>query len=157
EIPERERARRSLEAGADLALLGHLPGQESIVAELAASEFKASQRRIERYRQRLTYDLPPFEPAPPSGAGTVQRPAAWASHRQAAADLARAAITVAHGAEQLPLKLAPSEKLCLVNVVSGALTPAETVGNETSPLNAQLSARHANTTIIDLPFGASEE
>jgi len=156
EIPGRERARRSVEAGADLALLGHLPDQEAIVAELATSEFKDSRRRIERFRERLSYDLPPFGPLEAVDE-TAQRPLAWAAHRQAAARLARAAITVAHGAEQLPLKLEVSQELCLINVVSGALTPAETVGSEASPLSGQLISRHANTTVIDLAYGAGEE
>lgn len=143
-VPERDRAREALAASADLALLGHLSGQESIVAALAATPFADSRRRIERFRAQLSYDLPELEPGN------------WASHRDVARRLAQAAITVVHGAEQLPLDLAAEERLCLVSVSSGALTPAETIGTAVNPLVEQVSRRHVNTSHIELAYGADE-
>ena len=142
--PGRDRARRALEAGADLPLLGHLPGQEAIVDALARSDFGESRRRIQRVRAALSYELPPLLTA------------AWSDHRAVAAAMARAAITVVHGGENLPLRLAADDRLCLVSVVTGNLTPAETVGNEPSPLMAQISRRHAGTTTVEVSYGASD-
>src|SRR5690606_22925086 len=137
-------ARLALEAGADLPLLGHLPGQEAIVDAVAALSFPESRQRIERVRASLTYDLPPLDSS------------GWDSHRDVAAATARAAITVAHGAEALPLRLAPSDRLCLVSVISGNLTPAETVGEANTALIDQVRRRHAGTTHLELEYGASD-
>lgn len=144
DTPERERARRALEAGADLALLGHLPDQEAMVDDLADSRFTAARRRIERVRAGLSYDLPPLVTAD------------WGRHRAAAADMARAAITVVHGAENLPLRLADGDSLCLVSVTTGTLTPAETIGNEPRALVAQVQRRHARTTAVEVDYGAGD-
>lgn len=142
--PEPDRARLALEAGADLPLLGHLPGQEAIVDAVAALSFPESRRRIDRVRASLGFDLPPLETA------------TWASHRAAAAETARAAITVAHGGESLPLRLAAGDRLCLVSVKTGNLTPAETVGEGASALADQVRSRHAATTHVELEYGADE-
>lgn len=144
-IPEADRARLSVEAGADLALLGHLEGQERMVDELAANPVESSRRRIERFRAGLSYELPELEPA------------VWTSHRESAAHMSRAAITVVSGAENLPLRLAPEQRLCLISVNSGALTPAETVSDHDDPLAQQVARRHANTDVIELAYGASAE
>jgi len=147
--PERDRARTALEAGADLPLLGHMAGQEAMVEALldtlADSRFDASRRRIERFRATLSYELPPLEPD------------GWAEHRDAAAAMARASITVAHGAQQLPLQLATSDRLCLVNVKTGNLTPAETVGTDGNRLTEQIARRHANTVVVGIDYGAADE
>lgn len=143
--PERERALRALEAGADLPLLGHLEGQEAMVDALIGSPFAASRRRIERVRATLGYDLPPLDVGD------------WVEHRGEAGAMARAAITVAHGAQNLPLRLAPGGRLCLVTVATGNLTPAETVMAETNPLIAQVTWRHADTITVEIPYGASHD
>jgi len=142
--PERDRARLALAAGADLPLLGHLEGQEAMVDALADSGYPASRRRIERVRSTLGYELPPLDPG------------AWAEHRDTAATMARAAITVVSGAENLPLRLDRGDRLALVTVVSGNLTPAETLVTETNPLVTQVRRRHADTIAIAIGYGADE-
>lgn len=144
DTPEHDRARLALEAGADLPLLGHLPGQEAIVDAIAALSFPESRERIQRVRASLTFELPAFDPL------------GWAPHREAAAATARAAITIAHGAESLPLRVTSSDRLCLVSVKSGNLTPAETVGDGVTALVEQVRSRHAATTHLELEYGASE-
>lgn len=151
-VPERDRALASVAAGADLALLGHMPDQEAIIAYVGERSFPASRRRIERVRASLSYDLPPPEVLVSGADG----PLAWRGHREAAALLARSAITVAHGADALPLRLAASDRLCLVHVTTGALTPAETVARGEPPLIAQVLARHAETDVIELEHGAPD-
>ena len=116
----------------------------AITLAVAALSFPESRRRIDRVRASLGFDLPPLETA------------TWASHRAAAAETARAAITVAHGGESLPLRLAAGDRLCLVSVKTGNLTPAETVGEGASALADQVRSRHAATTHVELEYGADE-
>ncbi|HLU82175.1 MAG TPA: beta-N-acetylhexosaminidase [Trueperaceae bacterium] len=142
--PEGDRARAALEAGADLPLLGHMEGQEAMVDALADSTYVDSRRRIERARARLSYDLPPLDTGE------------WALHRDTASAMARAAITVVHGATNLPLRLSPDARLCLVTVATGNLTPAESVVTAVNPLIAQVAWRHANTLAVEVGYGADE-
>jgi beta-N-acetylhexosaminidase len=144
DTPERERARTALAAGADLPLLGHLEGQEAMVDALLDSEFLASRRRIQRVRESLGFDLPPL--------GVRD----WGEHRRTASDMASAAITVVHGASDLPLRLDRAAKLCVVTVQTGNLTPAESVVTEANPLIAQVAWRHANTASVEIAYGADE-
>lgn len=145
EVPGFERARRSVEAGADLAILGHLPGQQEIVADLADLWLPESLERLERVRATLPY-----------GGPRLVRPAVdWEPHAELAKQMARAAITVVGEPEALPLALLPEDRLGVVTVTAGNLTPAETAGAGASALAQQVARRHDNVSSIGFPFGAS--
>lgn len=145
EVPGFDRARKSLEAGADLAILGHLPGQQVIVADLADLWLPESLERLVKVRAALPY-----------GGPRAVRPAVdWAPHVALAKQIATEAITVVGDASALPLTLRPEERLGVVTVTAGNLTPAETAGGGASALIEQVARRHANVASVEFPFGAS--
>lgn len=143
EVPGPERARRAIEAGADLAVLGHLPGQEEIVARLADQSQPASRLRVERVRRSLRH----YEPRQLSAHED------WRAHRDGARAMAQAAITVVTGEAEVPLSLMPGDRMCVVTVRAGNLTPAETVGIEAVELAEQVARRHPNLTAMGFEHG----
>ncbi len=144
QVPGPDRARTALEAGADLAILGHLPHQEEIVADLADLWSPESLERVTAVRAAL-----------PTYAPRAMRPAVdWAGHAVLAKEMAAAAITVVRGVDRLPLELDPGDRMCVVTVSAGNLTPAETVGHGTVDLAAEVGRRHANVVSVRFAFGS---
>lgn len=138
-LPPLERCVAAAEAGADLVLLGHLEGQEEIVAGLARVTSPDARRRIAAARASLHTELPPLE--------TVGSTA----HRDVARACAEAALTVVRGSARL--ELAPGDRLLVITFRRGALTPADSAGNGPD-LAAQLRERHADTVELAVEVGA---
>lgn len=138
DLPGVERARRSLRAGADLAMLGHLPDQQQIVRELEAETDPASAARVLAVRRGLPTELPPL-----SVIGSQ-------AHREVARVSSEAAITVVRGDP----RLAAGARVLVVSVAAGALTPAETAPGGATCLAAQLRARVPDTTEVVLERSA---
>lgn len=152
DTPPLQRALRALAAGCDLALLGHMADQEAMLGPLHEAADPASLERIAQARRGLAA----FEPAALALDDGPGGPEAWAGHRQQARELTEASITVAHGRDRLPLRLAPDERLCLITVRAGNLTPAETAAQAANLLARQLARRHGELTVRDLAYGAPE-
>ncbi|HEX7001335.1 MAG TPA: glycoside hydrolase family 3 N-terminal domain-containing protein, partial [Trueperaceae bacterium] len=144
QVPGPDRARTALEAGADLAILGHLPRQEEIVADLADLWLPESLERVTTARAAL----PPFVPR------SVSPAVGWSAHAASAKEMATSAITVVRGAGSLPLDLNPDDRVCVVTVAAGNLTPAETIGNGNLDLAAHVRRRHPNVTSVRFEFGS---
>lgn len=142
-----DRARRALEAGADLAILGHLPRQQEIVAELADLWLPGSLERLVAMRSRL----PSVQSRP------VDPGSDWGSHAAGAREMARAAVTVVAGASEVPLELGAEDRVCVVTVAAGNLTPAETVGKDPVELAVQVRRRHPNVSSVSFAHGVVEE
>ncbi len=145
EVPGPERARRSLEAGADLAVLGHLPGQQEIVADVADLWLPESLARIAMTRAALPDGIP----------RAVDPAVEWLPHAALARQISSAAVTVVGDPSPLPLQLAPKETLAVVTVSAGNLTPAETIGAGEVALVEQIGSRHANVVSVGFSFGVS--
>ncbi len=146
-VPGPRRARLALQAGADLAVLGHLADQERIVAGLAGLAPAASRRRVDEARARLAG----------TGPRSVDPASDWAEHALKAREIARAAVTVVAGAGQLPLALRADERLCVVTVSADNLTPAETAAGGDAPLADQVARRHPHLTAVSLAHGERRE
>lgn len=146
------RALRALEAGCDLALLGHMAEQEAMLGPLHDAADPASLERIIQARSRLA----PFDPQDLTLDGGPEGPQLWAEHRPQAQRLTEASITVSQGRDRLPLRLEPEQRLCVVTVRAGNLTPAETAAEAQNLLARQVARRHGELTVRELPYGASE-
>lgn len=133
-MPGLERARLAVGAGADLALLGHLPDQPAIVRALAAETEPASAARVAAVRRRLPTELPPLSLV------------GCAEHQALARETAEAAVTAVRGDPRLKER----ERLLVVSVQAGELTPAETTDPGGPRLAAQLRARVPDTVEIGL-------
>src|SRR5690606_34076429 len=79
----------------------------------------------------------------------------WAPHVDLAEQIAGSAVTVVGDPGELPLTLQPEDRLGVVTVTAGNLTPAETAGAGASALVEQVGRRHANVASAAFPFGAS--
>lgn len=155
EVPEELRARRAIEAGADLAVLGHLPGQQAIVEALGDSYPEAAER-VRRARESLAGPRGHARAFEQSQA-KAPRPLVWPRHAAEARAMAQAAITVVGDESALPLRLEADQRLCLIVVTAGNLTPAETPVGVPGALVAQLARRHAALDVFEFPFGAAEQ
>lgn len=137
-MPGVERARLAVLAGSDLALLGHLPDQPAIVDALQQIIDPASQARVMALRHRLPTVLPPI-----SVVGSEQ-------HRQVAQASSDAAITAVRGQP----RLRNLERVLVISVQAGDLTPAETASGGKLQLAAQLGSRVQSVTEVVLARGA---
>lgn len=165
DVPGELRARRTLEAGADLAILGHLPAQQEIVESLASASFPEAARRVRAARaaledrsaersaaHRYSGDTDGRE----TGVAPLQGPLPWPRHAAEARAMAQAAITLVGDPAELPLRLDVDERLVVVAVAAGNLTPAETASGGSAALASQLARRHANLDVREFPFGAGD-
>ena len=125
DMPGLERARRAVEAGADLAMLGHLPDQGDLVARLSSYVDPVSEARVMEVRRRLPAGLPPL-----SVLGADE-------HLEVARVSSEAAITAVRGDPVLR----DLQRVLLVSVVAGDLTPAETAAGQKLMLGDQLRSR----------------
>lgn len=133
-----ERALRAVQAGADLCLLGHLPDQEQIVSRLLPYTDPASAQRVMAVRRRLPTSLPPLS--------LIGAP----EHQEVARATAAAAITAVRGEP----RLATTQRVLLVAVQAGELTPAETATGSDEALPRALLARLPHATVLRLRRGA---
>lgn len=136
--------RSALEAGADLALLAHLPDQFALAEAMQPLLNAESVQRIARVRQGLPQELPPL-----SVVGCDE-------HRAIAQDIADRSITLVRDNGQLPLRLEHGEPLVVITVQPVDLTPADTSSLVTISLADALRQRYPNVTALELPFGATD-
>ncbi len=141
DMPGLERARRAVEAGADLAMLGHLPDQEELVARLSSYVDPVSAERVMEVRRRLPAVLPPFS--------VLEA----AEHLEVARFSSEAAITAVRGDPRLK----GLQRVLLVSVAAGDLTPAETAAGQKLKLGDQLRSRVPDLTELTLQRGAPAE
>lgn len=147
-VPPHERAGRALAAGADLALLGHLSEQEDIVMRLsqAGDELSAARQRLKRVRRTLAVDVPEL--------ATVD----WQAHQREADAMARAAVALVATPGWRPRPPSAGEKVVVIAVTAGNLTPAETAGSSENQVGEQV-ARHAgpdaSVVQVELPYAPS--
>ncbi len=140
-MPGVERARLAVQAGADLAMLGHLPDQPAIVEALAANVDPVSEARVMEVRRRLPADLLPL--------GVLGSE----PHRRVARESSEAAITAVRGQP----RLRNLERVLVVSVQAGDLTPAETAAGGQLALAEQLGKRVPDVTDVRLTRGAGAD
>lgn len=138
DMPGLERARRAVQAGADLAMLGHLPDQTDLVQQMAIYKDPASEARVMEVRRRLPAALPPLS--------ALQA----AEHLEVARVSSEAAITSVRGEP----RLRSLARVLLVTIEAGDLTPAETSAGSRVLLGEQLQHRVADLTELELQRGA---
>ncbi|MDL1901654.1 glycoside hydrolase family 3 protein, partial [Anaerolineae bacterium CFX9] len=134
--------RRSLEAGADLAMLGHLPHQFELTDESRPLWTPESIDRIRRARESRRTELPPL-----SVVGSPE-------HQAIAQQIADASVTLTHGT--LPLRLGETDKLAVITVQPRNLTPADSSATVRISLPEAVVRRHANTQALEIPRDAEE-
>ncbi|MFA5551882.1 MAG: glycoside hydrolase family 3 N-terminal domain-containing protein [Trueperaceae bacterium] len=139
-MPDLERAVRAVRAGADLAMLGHLPDQEGLVRRMVELGQGASAERVMAVRRRLPAALPPL-----SALATPE-------HLAVARETAEAAITALRGSPCLR----STERVLLIGVEAGDLTPAETAAGSKLLLGEQLRARVGDLQELTLRRGAPQ-
>lgn len=139
----RESVRGALAAGIDLVLLGHLPEQIAMTAELLASENAASQARIARARQAVPRELLPLDVV------------GCAEHQAVAQAIADAAITCVRDGGQLPLRPADGTEIAVITVRPANVTPADTSDGEQILLADAIRARHPRTTAYAIDYQAA--
>ncbi len=133
-----ERARRAALAGADLAMLGHLPDQPGLLAQMARYVDPVSQARVMALRRALPTSLPPL-----SALGAEE-------HLEVARVSSERAITAVRGSP----RLRDLSRVMLVSVEAGDLTPAETSAGQPRRLGEQLGRRVGQLVEATLTRGA---
>lgn len=134
----------ALRAGNDLALLGHIPDQLSLIPKLAHLLNPESVARIQRARQRLPRQLPPL-----SVVGSSE-------HRQIAQAIADRATTVVRDNGRLPLVANPEDRVVVVTVKTADLTPADTSSRVRVGLASAISRRQPRAEALEIPMHADE-
>lgn len=135
--------RAALQAGVDLVMLAHLPGQMALDAAVADLHDPASEARILRAREAAPRDLPPFALL------------GQAEHREIAQEIADQSITLVRNGGQLPLQPAASETVVVITPKPANLTPADTSASVHLALADAIRARHSRTIALELPRSAS--
>jgi beta-N-acetylhexosaminidase len=130
----------ALEAGADLALLAHLPDQLELAGQTAHLLNPASAARIQAARERLPLELPSLDII------------GCAEHQQIAQRIADASITVVRDAGQLPLRLKEGERIAVITTQPENLTPADTSHDVKIQLADAVRKRWPNTQAIEVPM-----
>ncbi|MBI5667852.1 MAG: hypothetical protein HZC41_07570 [Chloroflexi bacterium] len=141
----RESIRAALLAGADLALLGHLPEQIELTAEMRPLFNAASLERIARARAALPQTYPALDVI------------GCAEHQQIAQAIADTSITLVRDDGRLPLRPGADTTIAVITVRPVNLTPADTSSSVQIGLVTDVQARHARVTALELPYGASDE
>lgn len=145
DVHEEERAAIALAAGADLAMLGHLPNQERIVEELTRADLTAARARLMRMRSSLAREVPDL--------ASVD----WDAHALEAAAMARAAVALIASPGWRPRPIAGDERLVVISVSAGNLTPAETAGGSSSQVAAQVALRHPVAEAVDISYAPTAQ
>lgn len=141
----RESIRAALQAGADLVLLGHLPEQIELTAEMYPLYNAASLERIARARADLPHTLLPLDVI------------GCAEHQQIAQTIADASITLVRDNGKLPLRPTPETTIAVITVRPVNLTPADTSSFVTIRLAEDVRSRHSRVIALELPYGTSTE
>lgn len=136
--------RMALEAGVDLALLGHLPGQLDMIEPLQAAARPASVQRIVAAQQRVGGSWPNLDVV------------GCAQHQQIAQAIADRSITLVRGAAQLPLRPGPEDTIAVITPQTANLTPADTSAAVEIDLAEAIRRRHGRTTAYTMPRNAPD-
>lgn len=137
--------RAALQAGADLVLLGHLPEQIELTAEMRPLYNAASLERIARARAALPQAYPALDMI------------GCAEHRQIAQAIADASITLVRDNNRLPLRPTPETRIAVIAVRPVNLTPADTSSDVQINLAAAIRARHTRVIALEMPYSAPVE
>ncbi|MFO7322550.1 MAG: beta-N-acetylhexosaminidase [Chloroflexota bacterium] len=136
--------RAALEAGVDLALMGHIENQLAIVDELAEQARPDAVNRILAARASLPTTLPPLDVV------------GCAEHQAIAQEIADRSITLVTDDGRLPLCPTPETKIAVITVQPTDLTPADTSSSVTVTLGKAIRRRHSNVCEINIPYQAPE-
>jgi beta-N-acetylhexosaminidase len=136
---------QALQAGLDLALLGHLPNQLQLAEQLASQEDEAAVARIQRVRESLSTHLPSMDVI-----GCVE-------HQQIAQQIADQSITLVRNADQIPLRLDSAQTIAVITPIPEDLTPADTSSMVRISLADALRKRHANVQDFQMARDADSE
>jgi beta-N-acetylhexosaminidase len=139
-----ERTRMALRAGADIALMGHMPDQMGIMAALAGEENPLAVTRIQQAQWRSPRVLPSLDVV------------GCAEHQQIAQAIADHSITLVKDGGQLPLAPSADETLVLITVQPSNITPADTSADITLALADRMRVRHGRVREIVLPSGFTD-
>ena len=124
-------------------LLGHLPEQIAMTAELLPLENAASWGRIARARAVVPRTLLPLDVI------------GCAEHQAVAQAIADASITRVRDAGQLPLQPSEDTEIAVITVRPVNITPADTSTGETILLAEAFRRRHPRTASFALDYQAS--
>ncbi len=138
-------ARRALEAGVDLVLLGFTQDQLELGHKMRSLASPEAIARIRAAQERLPTGLPSL-----AVVGCDE-------HREIAQTIADRSITPVRGGERLPLRPAPGDKLLVVTPKPTNLTPADTSSLAQVRLADAIRRRHSRTEWIEIRFGAPDE
>lgn len=139
-----ESVRMALQAGVDLAMLGHIPDQLKLaeqVKDLIRPEAIARIQRAKEAASRLPLDF--------SIVGSAE-------HQQVAQQIAEKSITLVKNVGQLPLRLNSDQKIAVITPQPVNLTPADTSAAVKIKLAEAVQRRHARTHAYELPHQASD-
>lgn len=134
----------ALHAGADLALLGHIPNQLDLMESLTGKENPAALRRLETLQARLRTDRPPFEII------------GCEAHQKIAQSIADSAVTLVRGAQTLPLRTLSDAQIAVITPIPENLTPADTSSSVEIQLATVIRKRHPRTDAYQLRRHAPE-
>lgn len=134
--------RRSLEAGADLAMLGHLPRQFELTEETRPLWTPESVSRIRKARESRRTELPPL-----SIVGSAE-------HQAVAQQIADASVTLTHGS--LPMHVTADDAIAVITVQPRNLTPADSSAGLRITLPDAIRRRHTRTHELEIPRDAEE-
>lgn len=134
----------ALQAGVDLALLGHLPNQLALNQHFAAQVNAESVARQLALRRTLPTQLPDL-----SVVGSPE-------HQAIAQAIAEQAITLVRGAENLPLRLGPDQTLAVITPIPENLTPADTSAEVNIRLADAIRQRHSRTNALQIQRDMSD-
>jgi beta-N-acetylhexosaminidase len=139
-----ESVRMALDAGIDLALLGHLQDQFAIrdaVQDCARPEALA---RIQAAREAAPHDLLPLDVV------------GCAEHQQIAQTIADQSITLVRDAGRLPLRSDTDQTIMVITPEPANLTPADSSSEAQIALADAIRRRHPKTRALELPHNASD-
>jgi beta-N-acetylhexosaminidase len=138
-----EGVRLALEAGVDLALLGHIPDQLAIPAQLDFPVNLSALQRIERARRAIPAFLPDINVV------------GCDEHGQIAQEIADRSITLVRDNGRLPIRSESREQIAVITVTPIDLTPADTSSMVDVSLAQAIQRRHPNVRALQLPYNAS--
>jgi beta-N-acetylhexosaminidase len=138
---------QALRAGVDLAMMGHLPGQLTMMQPMQPLLQADSVRRIRAAQARIPRQLPTLEVV-----GCTE-------HQVIAQAIADQSITVVKGQANLPLRLSPDATVSVITFTPRDLTPADTSSGVTVDLAGALGKRHPRVEALMLPapLGSSDQ
>jgi beta-N-acetylhexosaminidase len=135
--------RAAINAGADVIMMGHLPDQFTMHAQVQDIQNTASVERIQAARRRIPRQRPPL--------GSVGNQA----HQAIAQEIADKSITLVRG-ENLPLKISPEAMIAVITPHPEDLTPADTSSKVRISLPDAIRRRHPLVQHIEMSFNAPE-